>query len=369
MGSAVRAVYVAATGKNVGKSTTSIGLLHLFRSAGLRTGFMKPVGQTTIGIDGMEVDKDALLMKLIFDLPDDLSLMSTVKIPRGFTTDFLRHRERHSGMGEGIAAAFEEIARDKDVVVVEGTGHAGVGSVLGLSNATVARMLGIPVLLVVGGGIGRSIDELVLNAALFEREGAEVFGVLVNKVLEEKLDRVRQLVSSDLRRRGLAAMGFVPFRPSLSMPHVHQVCMTVGAEIVSGEEEMTEYVGNVAIAAMSPRGFIGRLAPGTLEIVPGDRVDNLLVAISYHLLGGRRRTGIAGILLTGGVLPDRSVLEWVRQSGIPLMMSERDTYDVASRVVSMTVKTQSTDLDKIETIQSLYREHVRLDELRDGIGV
>jgi hypothetical protein len=59
----------------------------------------------------------------------------------------------------------------------------------------------------------------------------------------------------------------------------------------------------------------------------------------------------------------------VQKSNIPLMISKEDTYGVASKVVSMTVKTQSTDLAKIETIQSLYKESVDMEKLFGRLGL
>ena len=364
----MKAVFVAATGQDVGKTTTSIGLVHLFQSAGLRVGFIKPVGQTTIDIDGIKVDKDALLMKLIYDIQGELPPMSPVCSPAGFTTRFLEDPSKFTHLKDDIVNAFEEVSRDKDVVVVEGTGHAGVGSILGLSNAMVARTLGIPVILVAKGGIGSSIDEVVLNAALFRQEGVKILGVVMNKVLEAKYDKIKELVSKELVRKGFDSLGFVPFRPVLSKPHVYQVCRKVGAEILSGEDEMTEYVDHVAIAAMAPQNLIGEITRGTLVIVPGDRADNLLVAVNYHLLGRDQHAKIAGILLTSGIRPHPAILEIVKKANIPLMISQDDTYAVASKVVSMTVKTQSTDLDKIEAIQSLYREFFDVDKLLAGLA-
>jgi hypothetical protein len=81
-----------------------------------------------------------------------------------------------------IRAAHAGFAGDRDIVLIEGTGHAGVGAVIGLSNAVVARMLSAPAIIVSEGGVGRPIDEIVLNAALFEREGVHVGGAIVNKV-------------------------------------------------------------------------------------------------------------------------------------------------------------------------------------------
>ena len=53
-------------------------------------------------------------------------------------------------------------------LVIEGTGHAGVGSCFDLSNARVAQMFGAKVVILTTGGIGRAI------ALRFAAEGARV---------------------------------------------------------------------------------------------------------------------------------------------------------------------------------------------------
>ena len=52
------------------------------------------------------------------------------------------------------------------ITICEGTGHAGVGSVVGCGNARVAAELGADVILVANGGLGRAFDELDLNRSL-----------------------------------------------------------------------------------------------------------------------------------------------------------------------------------------------------------
>ena len=51
-----------------------------------------------------------------------------------------------------------------------------------LSNAQVAKMLNAKVIIVASGGIGRPIDEISLNKALFEKVGVDILGVIINKV-------------------------------------------------------------------------------------------------------------------------------------------------------------------------------------------
>ena len=62
--------------------------------------------------------------------------MSPVHIPRGFTKAYIAGQVVED-LGARIRAAHAAFA-DHDMLVIEGTGHAGVGAVIGLSNAVVA---------------------------------------------------------------------------------------------------------------------------------------------------------------------------------------------------------------------------------------
>ena len=165
----MRHVYLAATGQNRGKTTVSLGVLDGFQRRGLSASFLKPVGQRTIIEDGVPADEDAVLVRHVFDLREPLGQMSPVHIPRGFTQAYIDGRVVED-LPARIRAAHAAFATDRDILLIEGTGHAGVGAVIGLSNATVAGLLGAPAVIVSEGGVGRPIDEIVLNAALFERE-------------------------------------------------------------------------------------------------------------------------------------------------------------------------------------------------------
>ncbi|MFI5262728.1 MAG: AAA family ATPase, partial [Candidatus Limnocylindrales bacterium] len=177
----MRQLYLAATGQNRGKTTVSLGLLAALIGRGLRTGFIKPVGQRYAIVDGTPADEDAVLVRSAFDLPDPFDALSPVHIPRGFTKAYI-NGEVVEDLAARIRAAYARVAEGRDVLLVEGTGHAGVGSVVDLSNAQVAAMLGARAIIVSEAGVGRPIDEIVLNHALFQRHGVEVMGAVVNKV-------------------------------------------------------------------------------------------------------------------------------------------------------------------------------------------
>ena len=159
MADGARQIFLAATGQNRGKTTASLGLFAAFAGRDLNTAFMKPVGQRWIVLDGAPADEDAALMRAVFDLPDPTHLLSPVQIPRGFTRRVIEG-EVVEDLSARIVAARDEMAHGRDLILLEGTGHAGVGAVIGLSNADVAALLGAPVIIVSEGGIGRPIDEI-----------------------------------------------------------------------------------------------------------------------------------------------------------------------------------------------------------------
>jgi len=88
---------------------------------------------------------------------------------------------------ERIMRAYAELEKRCDFIIIEGSGHPGVGSLMKMSNACVARMLNAPVLMVTGGGLGNVVDNIYMGLALFEKEGSRC-GPSSNKLIPEKRD-------------------------------------------------------------------------------------------------------------------------------------------------------------------------------------
>ncbi len=356
-------VFISATQQNVGKTTTSLGLYALFRSRGLRVGFIKPVGQRVIKRDGTTADEDAVLMQHIFQGGMSLADMSPVTIPRGYTKKYVFNRERDR-IFSLIDEAMEHVDTDADIVIVEGTGHAGVGSVIDASNADVASHLNAKVLVIGGGGIGKTVDEICLNKALFEQAGVPVIGAVVNKIHADKYDEISAAVRQGLTNKGVDCLAVMPFKRELTYPTVRQLKRELGLAVVAGSEYLDHRVRGTIVAAMTPQNTLGYIRDGTLVITPGDRVDNILVSISAHLVGQRKNTGaIAGILLTGGIEPDPKIMGLVRDAHVPVLVSDRDTFSAAAAVDRLTVKIGPSDRDKVETAFAMIERHLDADAL------
>src|SRR6476646_7455243 len=327
----MRHIYLAATGQNRGKTTVALGVMDGFQRRGLSTGFMKPVGQRTIIEDGVPADEDAVLMRHVFGLDESLGQMSPVHIPRGFTQTSIE-----GGVVEDlparIRAAHAAFVADRDILLIEGTGHAGVGAVIGLSNAVVAGLLGAPAVIVSEGGVGRPIDEIVLNAALFERHGVRVAGAIVNKVDLDAKPGLARTLERGLARHGIPLLGVLPYRPILSNPTLAMVLEGVHGVTIHPGPDLDEVIGGIAIGAMEPEHMLERIGLRSLVIVPGDRTDVIRAIVGARTDGAGEADRALGIVLTGGYRPAAAVLDAIRAADLFATLVGEDTYQVASEL-------------------------------------
>src|SRR5258705_8809116 len=225
-------VFVAATRQNDGKTTVSLGLLSALQKHFPRIGYIKPVGQRFVEIEEQKIDEDTVLMDTVYDLDCPLSDMSPIAVEPDFTRKYLQWSNREA-LVKRIEKAFDRVAWEKDFVLCEGSGHAGVGSVFDLSNAQVASILKAKVVIVSRGGIGKPIDEVALNLALFEKEHVEVIGVILNKVTPEKVGLVADFARRGLKRKGLELLGVIPHQHMLSSPTLNLIREEFDAEMLN----------------------------------------------------------------------------------------------------------------------------------------
>lgn len=356
-------LFIAATRQNDGKTTTSLGLFAALRQRFDRVGYIKPIGQRFIDVEGLMIDEDSFLLNSIYDVEVPIEAMSPVAIDTTFTRRYLDDPERtRPVLVDKIVRAFDRTAYQKDAVIIEGSGHAGVGAICDLSNAQVAKLLGAKAIIVSRGGIGKPVDEIALNLALFQKYDVEVIGVIINKVLPDKYDVIETYTRKALKRIGIPLLGVLPEMNELAAPNLGQVVEeTNGRWLNARQIGVNTRINKVIVGAMTARGVIDNLHTGTLIIVPGDRDDVLLATLASLAMDNSPR--IAGLVLTRNLLPHPKLMEMLAHTEIPIVICREESYAVASKIHSMTVKTQPHDLDKIPLIKDLIMRHVDLDKL------
>ncbi|HEY6169088.1 MAG TPA: AAA family ATPase [Verrucomicrobiae bacterium] len=353
-------VFIAATRQNDGKTTASLGLLNRLREFYPRVGYIKPVGQRYVEVAEHKIDEDTVLMDSVYGLNCPLKDMSPIAIEPDFTRRYLQE-SRYDELLEKLEDAFDRVAWEKDFVLCEGSGHAGVGAVFDLSNARVAKILDSKVIIVTRGGIGKPIDEVTINHALFEKEGVEVIGVILNKVTPEKLDYVADFARRGLKRKGLDLLGVLPLLPMLSKPTVAAIREELNAEVLAGQPQLQNIVEDIVVGAMAAQNAARHFKPGVLIITPGDREDIIMAAATSSHAQSERQ--ISGLVLTGDVKPCGSVMRLLAEVEFPVLMVKDDSYVVASKVHDMTVKTHAEDKEKINLIRDLIARHVDVKKI------
>jgi dethiobiotin synthetase len=208
-----------------------------------KVGFIKPVGQQHIAVSDaagneIRVDKDVQVMKEFFSLDHiEYADMSPVIIPKGYTSRYIDSEINSDAQVEAIRRSFAAQSAVSDAVLVEGTGHVGVGSIVELSNAKAAALVGADVVLVTNGGLGKAFDELEMNRQMFANEGVKVRGVVLNKVMPHKVAQVRQKMGKVMMERwGIPLLGVVPDLPYLGSSSLRDIEQALDGNLLAGEK-------------------------------------------------------------------------------------------------------------------------------------
>ena len=357
-------IFIAATRMNDGKTTTSLALFSAIRSITERVGFIKPVGQRFVEVEGRQVDEDSVLLNQIFNVQTPIHAMSPIAVHATFSREYLDNpSSNHTNLIDKMCRAFDRAAFERDYIIIEGSGHAGVGSVFSLSNAEVAKRLNAKVIIVARGGIGRPIDEIALNKAVFEAAGVQIIGAIINKVEPDKLKMVNKYCRIALEHMNIPLLGCIPHECKLTQPNLEQVVAETNGRWLNGKNTGSKNrIDKVIIGAMAAKGLVKHLVKGMLIIAPGDREDIILSAIATD--GLRSDKLIAGIILTRNILPDPKLMEMIEKTSIPVIVCGEDSYKVASRINNMTVKTQPSDKDKIPIIKDLITKNIDLEVIQ-----
>lgn len=362
-----QAFFIASTGQHVGKTTTSLGLLSGLHDHFPTVGFFKPIGQESTKItSGEQVDKDVLLIKTHFSLQDQATNMSPVLFPKGFTRDYLDGKIDRNALEKQILSSFSSLCKKHPCIVVEGTGHVGVGSIVHLSNAKVASLLQIPMILIASGGLGSSFDALSLNKTLCDLCKVRVSGIILNRVIPEKQEMVLSYMKKALDRWNIPILGSIPFSPSLSSPSMNDFEILFGCPLITGQNLHFRHFAHTRLVDTSVKNFREHIVQNQLVITPSMREEILLAILSKHIekkrLGNRLGTE-PGVIATGETPPRQIVVEKFQKEQIPMIYVPLSSYEAMKMITSYTVKIRAGDTKKIHQAIALAASHIDFAQL------
>ncbi len=355
-------LYIAATNQHVGKTTSTLGLIHALKARNIDTGYCKPVGQEFVELEREgfpRVDKDTLLFSKVMKFEIEPEIHSPIIIGKGATADFLGHPEKYD-LKSLVYNAAKRLEKRHEMVVYEGTGHPGVGRVIGLSNARVAKMLGAGVIMIAKGGIGNTIDRLHLSMAVFREQKVPIIGVIVNKVRPDKIEKIKHYMGKHLDQIGIPLLGLIPYDKTLSNPLMVSVKDAVMGEVLMNEDFLDNQVEEIVAGSLVDKKELKRFN-NLLLVVSITRLEEAIFKIkAIAEREGHHESPLSGIIVTSlGTVSSKS-RDYIEKHNIPLIQTFLDTYGSVLKISRIEVKINTRTPWKVKRANELIRENVDL---------
>ncbi len=383
-------VFIAGERQHAGKTVTSLGIISALCNHidPKDIGYFKPVGQEMVTLaSGERIDKDVRIIKEFTGLEmPDMGILSSVRVVSGVTRDYIK-----SDNPQAITAKFEESIQqtmaslsDKKLIIAEGTGHPGVGSVVGLSNARVANLLDAKILYLVGGGIGRTLDELEVDLSYFSHKNSRVAGILFNKVLPDKVDMMADVLTEKAIERifpewdpPLNIFGYMPQVKYLNNPSMHLISHNFKnhATIKGGRSASAWHLPCRKVKIISQGSDVfrpeGHLRPRDIAVIGAGSHTRLKRILEFNeSLPGEK---LGGIILTcaNEKMPDALSREWLGSSRIPTIAVAKDTAETDATLYKCfsNTKLQLYDRMKHKLIVDLFTEHFDAERFIKSYGL
>jgi len=272
-----------------------------------------------------------------------------------------------------LRTAFAKNCAETDFLVVEGTGHCGVGSILGWNNARVAKALGIDVVLVANGGLGSTFDQLNLNRMACLVEGVDLAGVIVNKVRIGEEEKTRTYLEKAMNKFKWNAplLGCVPYGDNLDQPSAMDLETLFETKLIGGFQHRLRRFDRYELVTTSLRRFMEKLAKegddilNTCFVTHASRNDIILGLLSHvsrldsGLSGGKRFEG--GLILTGSPpfnQPADFCSDYIHHANIPILNVPQSTSNTMDAIKSYTPKLSAADDVRTTRVIEQYSPHI-----------
>ncbi|MBU2322458.1 MAG: phosphate acetyltransferase [Gammaproteobacteria bacterium] len=353
--------FIAPTGFGVGLTSISLGMVGALQRAGLKVGFLKPIAQPHPGDLGPERSSELIARTHDLHSPRPLALPHVERLLGDGDLDALL---------EEIISQYQEAARDKDVVIVEGMVPTRQASYAARVNVHLAKSLDADVILVSAPeqeSLNELADRVDIQAQLFGGpKDPKVLGVILNKVRSEDgteafAARLREH-SPLLRRDDFRLLGCIPWLEELNAPRTRDIADLLGARILNAGDYEQRRMLKIVLCARAVANTVQLLKPGTLVVTPGDR-DDIILAASLAAMNG---TPLAGLLLCSDFLPDPRIMELCRgalQTGLPVMTVATGSYDTATHLNRLNKEIPVDDTERAFKVADHVAGHLDHDWL------
>lgn len=354
-----KAIYIATTEPNSGKSIMSLGLMQLLLGKTAKVGYFRPI------IDDLktgETDNHINTVISYFNL--DLKFEDAYAFSRSEVIK-MKNDDKDDEIISKIIDKYKALEERFDFILIEGSSFFGEGTIIELDiNILIAKNLGVPAI-VLASGVGKTKEDLVSNLHMafdsFKDKGVEVLSVIANKVEPQNQDLIKSELKKNLPSDVITNV--IPLNPLLANPSIKEIVDVLGAEVLFGEAHINNLAGNYSVGAMQLPNYLKHLKDNCLVITPGDRADIVLGALQANV--SENYPSISGIVLTGGLQPEDSIIKLIEGLSdiVPIISAKGGTFSVTNRIGAIKSKIYAENTQKIETSIKDFEDYVEVDGL------
>lgn len=175
-----KGIFVLGTDTGVGKTVVAAGLTLALRERGVRVGVMKPIATGCLGHSGRLVSTDAAYL-MEAAMMDATGLVNPVRYRSPVAPSVAALVEKVEVNIDQIVAAYDELKKAYDFIVVEGVGGVLVPIKENYFVSNLVEALDLSVLLVVSSKLG-TINHTLLSVEALLSRGIEIAGIVMNGV-------------------------------------------------------------------------------------------------------------------------------------------------------------------------------------------
>jgi len=354
-----KAVYIATTEPNSGKSIVSLGLMQLLLGRASKVGYFRPI------IDDFKKGKIDNHINTVISY---FNLELEFEDAYAYTRSEVIKKKNENKADEIISKIIEKykaIEERFDFVLVEGTSFAGEGSIGEFDiNILIAKNLGVPAI-ILESGVGKTLQELVGNLRMafdsFRDKGVQVLSVIANKVEEQNIN----IIVSELEQHfpSEVIVNAIPLNPILANPSIKEIVDVLNAEVLFGESFINNQAGYFSVGAMQLPNYLNHLKEDSLVITPGDRADLILGALQANV--SENYPSVSGIVLTGGLVPEHSINRLIEGLSdiVPIIAVKGGTFAVVNAIGAIKSQIYAENTQKISTSINDFEKYVKVDDL------
>ncbi|PUA27353.1 MAG: dethiobiotin synthase [Cellvibrio sp. 79] len=218
--------FVTGTDTNVGKTLVTAGLLLAAKKQGLRTAALKPVAAGCAKTDAGLRNDDALLLQSVMTESLAYEQINPIALQAAIAPHIAAVQEKRVLSADRIAGFCRGSLQQADFTLIEGAGGWRVPLNPRETMADIAKILQLPVILVVGVRLG-CISHALLTVEAIRNDGLPLAGWVANCV-DADMPVLRENIESLAARIPAPCLGIVPW---LDSPDPEQVATTVDEQL------------------------------------------------------------------------------------------------------------------------------------------